>query len=282
MAQSIIDLLNKGIEANKTDKCLHGNLIYLPSQGSLVISGDIHGHRRNFEKIKTYADLGNNPLRHLILQEIIHGGPQDEEGDCISYKTLFDAVDYKVRFPHRVHFIMGNHDTAFITDSEVMKDGKEMNRSLCAAIRREFQEDSTSIELSMCEFLMSQPLAAICPNRIWISHSLPNTYSIDKFDPSIIDKELQSEDLLKNGSVYLLTWGRKFSKESIQKMSEYFDADIFILAHQPQPNGWAKPYENLIIFTSDHDHGCLIEIELSTTYTTDEIINHIRPLASIA
>ncbi|MHC4843301.1 MAG: metallophosphoesterase, partial [Planctomycetota bacterium] len=254
----------------------------LPSEGSLVITGDIHGHRRNFEKIKTYADLENNPDRHLIFQEIIHGGPEDEEGGCVSYKILFEAINYKVQFPNRVHFIMGNHDTAFITDSEVMKDGKEMNRSLCAAIRREFQEDSTSIELGMCEFLLSQPLAVRCPNRIWISHSLPSTHKVDKFDPAIMEKDLEIEDLVKDGSAYLLTWGRKFSKESLEKMSKFFDVDIFILGHQPQPSGWSTPEENLIIFTCDHNHGCLMEIDLAKLYTLDELVDCIIPLAAIA
>jgi hypothetical protein len=282
MAQSIIDLLNKGIKANKTDKYLIGNLISLPSKGSLVITGDIHGQCRNFEKIITYTDLSNNPQRHLIFQEIIHGGPEDEEGGCISYKILFEAIRYKIQFPDRVHFIMGNHDTAFITDSEVMKDGKEMNRSLCAAIRREFKEDSTSIELAMCEFLHSQPLAVKCQNRIWISHSLPNTYNVDKFDPSIMEKELTIEDLVKDGSAYLLTWGRKFSKESLKKMSTLFNVDIFILGHQPQPKGWSRPEENLIIFTCDHSHGCLMEIDLAKSYTPEKLVNCIVPLAAIA
>jgi serine/threonine-protein phosphatase PP1 catalytic subunit len=282
MAQSIIDLLNNGTKANKADEYLIGNLISLPSKGSLVITGDIHGHCRNFEKIKTYADLENNPDRHLIFQEIIHGGPEDEEGGCVSYKILFEAIQYKVQFPNRVHFIMGNHDTAFITDSEVMKDGKEMNRSLCAAIRREFQEDSTSIELGLCEFLLSQPLAVKCQNRMWISHSLPNTYSVDKFDPSIMEKDLEIEDLVKDGSAYLLTWGRKFSKESLEKMSKFFDVDIFILGHQPQPGGWSRPEENLIIFTCDHNHGCLMEIDLAKLYTLDELVDCIIPLAAIA
>jgi len=282
MAQPIIDLLNNGTKANKSDQYLHGNLISLPSQGSLVISGDLHGHRRNFEKINSYADLENNPERHLIFQEIIHGGPEDEEGGCISYKILFEAIRYKIQYPNRVHFIMGNHDTAFITDSEVMKDGKEMNRSLCGALRREFDEDSTAIELGMCEFLVSQPLAVKCCNKIWISHSLPNLQNVEKFDPSIMEEELKPEDLVKDGSAYLLTWGRKFSKESIEKMSDYFNADIFILAHQPQPNGWAKPHDNLIIFTSDHNHGCLMEIDLSTSYTPQELVKCITPLAAIA
>ncbi len=137
MSQTIIQLLEKGTQANCTDIFRSGNLIELPCMGSLIITGDLHGHRRNFERIVTFADLANNPGRHVILQEIIHGGPEDLHGGCTSYKLLFEAVRYQLEFPEQVHLIMGNHDTAFIINSEVMKDGKEMNRSMCMALERE-------------------------------------------------------------------------------------------------------------------------------------------------
>ncbi|MBN2183299.1 MAG: metallophosphoesterase, partial [Sedimentisphaerales bacterium] len=112
MPQTIIDLLKKGMEANNSDKYRRGNLILLPDQGDLIITGDLHGHRRNFERAVTFADLPNHPDRHVILQEIIHGGPEDSHGGCLSYKLLLDVVRYKLSFPDQVHVIMGNHDTA--------------------------------------------------------------------------------------------------------------------------------------------------------------------------
>jgi len=282
MAQTIIDLLNKGIKANKEDTYRQGNIINLPQKGSLVISGDIHGHRRNFEKIIKLSQFENNPDRHLILQEIIHGGSQDEQGNCTSYKVLFDAVKYKLRFPNRVHFIMGNHDTAFITDSKVIKDGKEMNRSMRKALKREFQEDYTSIELAMSQFLLSQPLAAKCCNKIFISHSLPNYSLADEFDPTVLEREIDIDDLVKPGSAYLLTWGRKHNKKLLEKMSQKLHADFFILAHQPQEKGYIQPEENLIIFTSEHNHGCIMLIDLKKNYTTEELIKSIIPIPAIS
>lgn len=153
MPQTIIELLNKGTQANLADTFRRGNLIELPGTGSLVITGDLHGHRRNFERIVTFADLASNPGRHVILQEIIHGGPEDLHGGCMSYKLLFDAVCYQLKFPGQVHFIMANHDTAFIIDSEVMKDGKEMNRSMCTALEREYKEAGADIIQAMKQYL---------------------------------------------------------------------------------------------------------------------------------
>jgi hypothetical protein len=281
MPQTIIDLLNKGVQANKADKFRRGNLIHLPAAGSLIVGGDIHGHRRNFERIVAFANLDNNPERHVILQEIIHGGPQDAKGGCLSYKLLFDVVRYKLSFPNRVHIVMGNHDTTFINSAEVMKNGKEMNRALCQALEREFQQASADITLAIKQFLLSQPLAVRCDNRIWLSHSLPSDRLVGKFDREVFDRQLEFDDCEKPGSAYLLTWGRKHSQALLDKMAKLFDVDIFILGHQPQQQGWYQAGKNLIIIASDHNHGCLLSLDLAKSYTIEELIDLILPLASI-
>ncbi len=279
---TIIDLLNKGAEANYADKFRRGNLIRLPAEGSLIISGDLHGHQRNFERIVAFADLAVNPSRHVFLQELIHGGPVDTEGGCLSYKLLFEVIRYKLQFPDRVHVVLGNHAAAFLCNSEIMKDGKEMNRALCRALEREFKQNYTNIQLTMRKFLSSQPLAIRCDNRIWLSHSLPGNNLVDKFDPKIFDRPLKISDYEKPGSAYILTWGRKHSQALLDKMAELFDVDFFVLGHQPQEKGWCKAGNNLIIIASDHNHGCLLPVDLTKNYTIDELINSMVPLSTIA
>ena len=101
MPQTIIDLLSAGTEANNADKYRRDNLICLAANGSLILTGDLHGHCRNFERIVAFADLANNPDRHIVFQEIIHGGPEDSIGGCLSYRLLFDVIRYKLSFPPR-------------------------------------------------------------------------------------------------------------------------------------------------------------------------------------
>ena len=281
MPQSIIDLLNNGIEANNADRFRQGNLVSLPADGSLVVTGDIHGHRRNLEKIIAFADLANNPDRHIVLQEIIHGGPENSKGGCLSYELLFDVVRYKLSFTDRIHIIMGNHDAAFISNSKVMKNGKEMNRPMRSALDQQFQQNSTDVKRAIKQFLLSQPLAVKCKNRIWMSHSLPSDRFLDKFDPQILNRQLKNDDCKKPGSVYLLIWGRNHSQTLLHKMAKLFDVDIFILGHQPQQTGWKQAGKNLIIIASDHNHGCLLPIDLSMSYTIEQLIDSIVPLASI-
>jgi hypothetical protein len=282
MPKKTIELLKKGMEANYADKFRKGNLICLPSHASAIIAGDIHGHRLNFERIVAFADLAHSPDTHVILQEIIHGGPEDEEGGCLSYKLLFDVIHYKIWFPNRVHIIMGNHDTAFINNSKVMKNGKEMNVAMRSALDREFETFSEDVKLAIKQFLFSQPLAVKCANGIFVSHSLPADRYANKFDSKILEKQLRINDVVKPGSAYLLTWGRSHSQQLLNKMAKILDADIFVLGHQRQEHGCSRAGNNLIIIASDHDHGCILPIDLDKSYTIEELLDLVIPLAAIA
>lgn len=246
------------------------------------MTGDLHGHCRNFGRIVAFADLDNRPDRHVIFQEVIHGGPEDPEGGCLSYRLLFEVVRYKVRFPDRVHVIMSNHDTAFINNSEVMKDGKEMNWAMRAALDREFGQDAAEVKLAIKQFLFSEPLAVRCDNRIWMSHSLPGDRFSEKFEPAVLDRPLKISDVVRPGSAYLLTWGRKHSQGLLDKMAELFDSDIFVLGHQAQEVGWSRAGRNLIILASNHNHGCLLWIDPGKSYTVEQLIESIVPLASLS
>jgi len=282
MPQTIIELLNKAAQATGEDICRDGNIVRLPATGTVILTGDIHGHRRNFERVVNFADLPNNPDTHVILHEIIHGGPEDAKGGCLSYKLLFDVARYKLQFPNRVHTVMGNHDTAFISSGEVMKNGKEMNRAMHAAIEREFTEKADDIISAIGEFLLSQPLAVKCENRIWMSHSLPADRLIDKFDSEVLNRPLEIEDVARPGSAYILTWGRRHSQALLDKLADLFDVDLFVLGHQPQEKGWCQAGKNLLIIASDHNHGCVLPIDLAKSYTLQQLADSIVALTSIA
>jgi predicted phosphodiesterase len=278
----ILDLLDRGQSVCEQDRYRKGNVVYLPGEGTLIATGDIHGHRRNFERIVSYADLANNPKTHVLLHELIHGGDEDEFGGCLSYQLLFDAIEYKLKFPDQVHFIMGNHDTTFINNSRVMKSGREMNQAIRAAMDRQFGPDSEKVKLAMRQFLFSQPLAVKCPNRIWLSHSLPSDHHAADFDYNLFKRKLKINDVVKPGDAYLLTWGRRISQENLDKFAGVLDVDIFIVGHQPHSKGYYRAANNLIILASDHNHGCLLPIDLSRFYTVEGLLQSIVPLASIA
>ena len=282
MPQQTINLCHDAAAVNLSTKFRRGNIIQLPDTGRLIVTGDLHGHRKNLEKIIALADLENNPDTHIIFQEILHGGKQDEYGGCISFMLLFDILKMQLRFPDQVHLIMGNHDTAFITNSEVMKGGKEMNEPFNRAIKHCFKEECESVKSALKQYLLSQPLAVKTVNKLWISHSLPANRFADDFDMSIFERKIEMEDLKRPKPVYTLTWGRSHSKETLTKLAEKFEASAFILGHQPAENGFRVEFPNTIIITTEHNHGCLLSLDMSKSYTIEELESAAVPTASIA
>jgi len=282
MVQKTVQILKKALEANNKERYRQGNIINLPASGRLIVSGDIHGHQRNFEKIVKYADLDNNPQTHVLFQELIHGGPQDEHGGCLSYKLLLNAVRLKLNYPKQIHFILANHDTAFINNSEVMKDGKEMNKSMRQALQRQFKENVLDVNLAIKQFLFSQPLAVKCKNRIWLSHSLPADRYLNTFETEIFKRPLKVNDVVRPGSAYTLTWGRRHSQQLLNKFAEILDVDLFVLGHQPQKKGWAQKGDNLLIISSEHNHGCILPIDLQKKYSIEQLIDQFIPLATLS
>jgi hypothetical protein len=177
---------------------------------------------------------------------------------------------------------MGNHDTACINSSEVMKNGKEMNWAMSAALERQYKHATADVKLALRQFLFSQPLAVRTENRIWVSHSLPGDRFAEAFDPSIFDRELKINDCEKPGGVYTLTWGRRHRQTTLDLMAERLDVDVFVVGHQAQPTGWCQAGTNILILASDHNHGCLLEFDLGTPWTTPQLAEKVVPIASIS
>lgn len=281
MAQKTVDLCSQAAELNYSDKLRQGNILELPSEGRLIITGDLHGHKKNFERITAFADLASNPDTYLIFQEILHGGDEDPHGGCLSFLLFFEILELKLKFPDQVHLIMGNHDTAIITDSEVIKGGKEMNCALKNSLKLCYKGDFEEVNEAVKEYLLSQPLVVKTASGIWISHSLPADRYISDFDHEVFDRDLFPDDLHRGEPAYYLTWGRKHSQEKLDEFAKAFGVKTFILGHQKQDTGFSKAGENLIIITSEHNHGCLIAFDIAKQYSTDELVECIVPLASV-
>lgn len=282
MPNNTIEILKQAAALNREEEMRQGSTLYLPSEGNLIISGDLHGNRANFNAIVRYADLENNPDNHLILQEIVHGGPVDSNGGCLSFKLVYEAAKLKVQFPKQVHFIMGNHDTSVILGTDVLKNGKEMNKALFSAMENFYKEKSDFVVLALKQFLFSQALAARTQTGIFIAHSLPGDAYVDRFDNEVLNRDLQINDMVRPNSAYLLTWGRRHSQKVLDELAATLKADFFVLGHQRQEEGFAKAGDNLIILASDHYNGAFISLKLGRKYKNiDELLDCVVKLADL-
>jgi hypothetical protein len=100
--ENIVAVYAEATEANWRTPGRQGSVVVLsPEQaGEVMITGDLHGHRRNFNLIRRLSGLDAHPRRHLVLQEACHGGPvYPQNGGCMSHTVLEDIARLKAGCP---------------------------------------------------------------------------------------------------------------------------------------------------------------------------------------
>ena len=69
------------------------------SAGQLVVTGDLHGNLRNFEKLQRFCALERSPGRSVILHELIHEDIVEPDQHDLSIDLLVRAAQWKCAFP---------------------------------------------------------------------------------------------------------------------------------------------------------------------------------------
>ena len=281
-ADQVLEVFATATDENRLDPLRQEQTIVLPGEGELMVAGDIHDHRNNFGKLIAVADLGNNPQRHLLIQELIHGDHFDEKGRESSWETLYRAAELKCDFPEQVHFLFANHDLAQIHGEGIMKAGLSVCEAFTAGVKQAFGDRRTSVNVAITEFLLSFPLAARTQHGIFFSHSMPTDDQMAEFDFTIFDRPLTGDDYLRRkGPVYRLIWGRNITPEGVDKFLEKVGANVIITGHQPQETGYLLNGEKHLIIASDHNQGVFLTIDLAKEYTAEELASQLTKFVAV-
>ena len=281
-SKEIITALQQGRDANVQTNLRQGSLIELGDFGNVIMTGDLHDHQRNYERLVNLANLERNPHTHLVLHELIHRSHSAIPNLCHSYQFVAQAAALKARFPDQVHYLMGNHEMAQASRDEVLKNGQPMVQALLDGARDMYGADMEDVMQALDEFILSLPLAARTKNRIWLSHSLPSPRHTKTFDHTIFEKPVTHEMIAHNESLRALLWDRRHSDEALAELSDRWNVDQFIIGHQAQETGFARPLTNMLILASDHNHGHYLQFDLAATYTPDQLLTTPKPLAALA
>ena len=277
-ANKTISTLEEATLANLNDPLRRGNVIYMPDEGDLLISGDIHGNVENFKKIAKKADLAGNPSRHVIFQELIHGTKSSTENGDYSFILLEWAAALKVKFPEQVHILLANHDQAELADIRIVKYRKVVGPALHHAMRETYGENYKRVWEAHLAFMRSLPLAARTSFGTFISHSTPEENALHFFDMSIFERELEDADYEKGNSIFQLVWGRDHSEAAASTFASFVDASVLIIGHNPCEEGYDVPNRYHIIIDCKDEKGCFILMPLDRALSQREVIEHIIPI----
>ena len=281
-AQQAISTLRQAAALNRESELLCGSVLEFPNYGQVVMTGDLHGHRRNFTKLQRFCCLAHTPARHVIIHELIHEEAVTYDDVDSSYELLIDTARWKCEHPDQVHFLMGNHELAQLTGHEIAKNGRIVTYEYERAVHAAYPEQGREVLLAMAEFMRSFALAGRTATGIFLSHSLPGPRELPAFDPTVFSRTPTDEDLTDFGSAYLLVWGRYQTEKELIAFSGMVGAEWFICGHQPQEEGYGVLHDRMIILASDHNHGVFLPIDLSKTpKSIADLTRRIRPFAGV-
>jgi len=266
---------------NLEDPLLTGSLLTFPDYGQLVMTGDLHGHRRNFDKLQRFCDLPFASARHVILHEIIHEEVTSLDGIDNSHEVLLDAAKWKCEFPEQVHFLLGNHELAQINQNEITKNGRIVTVDFEESVHLAYGAGGDAVVSAILTFIGSWPLAGRTGNRVMLAHSLPAPRQIPAFDPTLFDRRPTALDLSERGSAHSLVWGRYHTQAALETMRGMFHVDFFLCGHQPQESGYDVLHDCMIILASDHNHGVFLTLDLKKPVTLESLTQNIRPFAAV-
>ncbi|MDP6118964.1 MAG: metallophosphoesterase [Planctomycetota bacterium] len=275
-AESVIQLMKEAAEANLEDSFRKGALVELPPEGDLVMTGDLHGNRINYQKIVEHAALSRSRDRHLILHEILHALSLTVDGRDLSFQVLEMSARLKTYFPDQVHFMMGNHDLGELLDMDIKKGSNSSIKGLERGLAAAYGEMKNEVREAYKDFIASMPSAVRTPNRVFISHSIPHIKYLSLFSQDVFQSPVEMENVHRDHYLYRLVWGRQLSQEASDQFAEIVDADLLITGHMPVEEGYSVPNTRHLILDSKDKNGCYAVFPLDKEITHNDLVQTVR------
>ncbi len=277
-SRAAAELLRETAQLNREDPIRKGALLQFGSAGQVVMTGDMHGQVRNFDKLQRFCALPRSPGRSVILHELIHADPNGGGDDSI--ELLLRAAAWKCEFPDNVYFLQSNHELSQLQGHEITKGGRCVLADFEQGVKKRFGRGADDVLAGVNEYIASLPLAARTASGIFMAHSLPDPLTLPMFDLSVFDRAPTPGDLEPGGAAYSLVWGRFHSADAVEYFANRLGVELFIVGHTPQEDGYAIT-GRLLILASDHAHGVFLPIDLSRSYTMPELERGIRKFVSV-
>ncbi len=277
----IIATFKAAAAANRATPSRKGNMIVL-LQGQaeeVMVAGDIHGHRRNFNAIRRIAALDKHPGRHLVLQEVCHGGPvYPENGGCMSHTILEDVAKLKTQFPERVHFILGNHELAELTEYPIQKNKQLLNLLFRLGLQQAYGPAAGKVREAFSEFLVTCPLGVRVGESTLVCHSIPENTDTRRFDASVFTRRVEPGEFSERGAIFRLVWGRDYRPENAEAFAELAGADVLINGHEPCPAGFATPNSRQVILDCSGEKAGYVILPVGPRLSQADVVSRIALL----
>jgi hypothetical protein len=255
----LINTVKRAAQLFRATPGRHGVLVQLDEAAEdVLVAGDLHGNLAHFQGLLDRARLDRNPRRHLVLQELIHGDSHYPNGGCKSHQLVDLVSALKCQYPERVHLILGNHELSEILQRPILKAGVRTGDAFRQGIAVAYGAQSSQIFAAYIELFESLPLAVKTKNRVFLSHSYPESSSMDRaFDVSILQSQSVRELCrTASGSLHDFVWGRDGQESTALRFANLVQASLLVTGHMPCSDGFRIPNSIQLILDSSRFPAC--------------------------
>jgi hypothetical protein len=275
---AVLRCCTQAAAANRATAARQGNVVVLgPDDGDeVLISADLHGNRLNFHRLVEVAALDAHPRRHLVMQEVCHGGPAyPDEGGCMSHLLLEDVAQLKCQYPDRFHFLLSNHELAELGDFPICKSKRMLNLQFRAGITHLYGAAADKIRNAYMQFIGTCPIAIRLAGGAFISHSLPDRCDTSPFDVKVFERPLSCADWQAGSDVFRLVWGRDYRAANAQAFAKLVKANLLVNGHEPCAAGVHSPNPQQIILDCCSGRAGYLLLPISQPVTHDEALERV-------
>ena len=258
-----------------------GTVVQLDASAEdVLVAGDLHGNIANFQALLDRARLDRNPRRHLVLQELVHGESRYANGGCKSHQLVDLVSALKCQYADRVHLILGNHELAELLNKPILKAGVRTNDLFRQGIELAYGDSSDQVFAAYRELFRALPLAVRTHNRVFISHSFPESTDLDMgFDATILESNSLAEiGEGQSDSLHDLVWGRDGDEETARRFAAIVNADLLITGHMPCLEGYRSPNPLQLILDCSRFPACYCLFSNQRDVTLADLLAGVRTL----
>lgn len=223
----------------KKQEINNDKIINIGDKGNLKIITDLHGNYSDYKKYKKIWNKKDLNSHILITGDFIHGYDNYDE----SLKILEDIIkNYKLE---NFHVLLGNHEWAHITNSNIYKNDINQKR----AFEKDIIIEKGYLEpflFKAIDFFKQLPIAMITDNKIFISHAGPSKKIKSLNDIKNIDYTNRFSKITDD-----LLWNRfsDYNIEDINNFLEIVDCNVMVVGHTPV-NGFKIIGNQMVISSS--------------------------------
>ena len=276
----MLTIVKQAIALTRATPGRTGHILELDKQDctELLVAGDLHGRVAHFQVIVKTADLADNPTRHVVFQELIHGKFRYPKGGDKSHQVVDLFAAFKNQFPKQVHYIPGNHELAQWTDRPVLKANENVNALFQEGVIEAYgKEWGPKIYAAYLELFQALPVVVRAPNRVLVSHSLPSNRALPNFDPTRLQADVHDPtDLQPNGVIHSLLWGRDTARETVMAFLELMDADLLVSGHIACEEGYRAPHDRQLILDCAENPGGFVMFPTRRRMTIADMMHCVR------